>query len=180
MCMPSRGRGHATLVPAQRSARFLPQDQWITVRYEELVRDPEAVLTTLMRFLGEDFVPEQVDFYATGPIQSTDRRNEQRLRQPVSADSIERWREALTAREIRMIEAETGGMMERLGHEPSFPDAKLSGAERLAIRLIEHPIHRALGLSKNRKGFRHLGHDLAWRQRRLGVRLFRHGTNGRA
>lgn len=148
----------------------LPEEQWITVRYEDLVRDPESVLTTLMRFLGEEFAPEQLGFHASGQNWRTDARNEARLRKPISADSIGRWREALSAREVRMIEAETGAMLARLGYEPSVPGARLPGVEQLAIRFIEHPVHRALGLLKNPRGFIYASRDIAWKLRRMTAR----------
>ena len=45
--------------------RKLRADQWMDLRYEELVKDPVGVLKTACKFLGEDFAPQMLEFYKT-------------------------------------------------------------------------------------------------------------------
>ena len=43
----------------------LRADQWMDLRYEELVKDPVGVLKAACKFLGEDFAPQMLEFYKT-------------------------------------------------------------------------------------------------------------------
>src|SRR5262245_13965194 len=45
--------------------KSLSSSQWMDLKYEELVRDPTAVLRRTCDFLGEDYVPEMLSFFET-------------------------------------------------------------------------------------------------------------------
>ncbi|HYG64199.1 MAG TPA: thioesterase domain-containing protein, partial [Thermoanaerobaculia bacterium] len=44
----------------------LPRERWLTVRFEDLVREPERVLSGICEFLGIDYRPEMADPYREG------------------------------------------------------------------------------------------------------------------
>lgn len=103
----------------------LPLNSWCEVYYENLVSDTEQELTRLMSFLGEEFQPNQLQFHSRGGSWKTDQRNEMQLRKPVSKDSVWRWKTGLSKREVRLVEAMTGPIMERHGYVRAFPQARL-------------------------------------------------------
>src|SRR4026207_348872 len=45
--------------------KTLRADQWMDLRYEDLVKDPAGVLKDACRFLGEKFDPEMLEFHHT-------------------------------------------------------------------------------------------------------------------
>jgi hypothetical protein len=47
---------------AQALSRRVPTNRFLELRYERLVADPEAEARRLFAFLGEDFVPESIEF----------------------------------------------------------------------------------------------------------------------
>lgn len=140
----------------------LPKSERIDLRYEDLVAEPEAELARVMTFLGEDYDSAQLRFHENGEAWRTDSRNETRLRNPISARSVGRWRQRLSRPEVRLIEYAAGDTMRRRGYELETSAAP----SRLALsfaRAVDGPAKRALGLLKNRRGFVYLGRDLSWR-----------------
>jgi hypothetical protein len=73
-------------------------DRYREVRYEELVTQPEAVMRSLLTFLGEPWSPSVLE-------------GEQ-----IFSTSVGRWRVDLTAAEIGEIEAAAGEIMSELGY----------------------------------------------------------------
>jgi hypothetical protein len=73
-------------------------DRYREVRYEELVTQPEAVMRSVLTFLGEPWSP--------GVLEGKD----------IFSSSIGRWRVDLTAAEIGEIEAVAGEIMPELGY----------------------------------------------------------------
>jgi hypothetical protein len=73
-------------------------DRYREVRYEELVTQPEAVMRSLLTFLGEPWSPSVLE-------------GEQ-----IFSTSVGRWRVDLTAAEIGEIEAVAGDVMVDLGY----------------------------------------------------------------
>jgi hypothetical protein len=120
---------HLATVPAERQ---------LTLRFEDLVRQPEAALRRVSAFLGLDFDPAMLDPYSEGGRRMTDgvhalskmlgdvRFHEHRAVDPTVA---ERWRES--PEEVPLGEA-TVALAESFGY--SFePPAATGEAARLAI-----------------------------------------------
>ncbi|CDO35739.1 sulfotransferase [Novosphingobium sp. KN65.2] len=143
--------------------RKLPPHRRIRVSYEALVRDPETELRRLMDFLGEDFEAQQLEFHRKDSSYDTDQRNLKRLKTPVSADSIDRWKSGLSKYEIRLVETICGETMAQRGYDPSPIGAKPVSEARLSFaRRVEVPAQRVAGAFKNLKGFVYLSRDLQW------------------
>ncbi|MFL5911147.1 MAG: sulfotransferase family protein [Gaiellaceae bacterium] len=79
------------------AARAAP-DRTVTVRYEELVADPEAATTPLAETLGVE-VEQLSDAFAAA-----------------RASSVGRWRHDLTAEQLADVEAEAGELLAELGY----------------------------------------------------------------
>ena len=63
------------------------------LRYEDLVRDPEACLRSLFGFLGEDFDPALLTAYRQpSPTRGSQLMRQENVKKPISARSIGRWR----------------------------------------------------------------------------------------
>jgi hypothetical protein len=78
----------------------LPAEQVLTVRYEDVVRDPESAAVTLATFLGH---PMPADSLRTALLRADPR-------------SIGRWRAALDEQGRADVEREAGGLLRELGY----------------------------------------------------------------
>ncbi len=162
-------RAWGRYVRAGREVRAqLGPDRCCDLRYEALVRDPEGELRRIMAFLGEDYEPAQLEFHRTDEDWRTDDRNLTQLRRPISPDSIGRWKEGLSAHEVKLIESAVGELMEEEGYARAWPDRGLDAGQMALARYVGTPVCRALGLFQNRQGLVYLARDLAWKARRYG------------
>lgn len=103
----------------------LPARQWIEIRYEHLVRDPVKSLRRLCWHLGAEFDPGMLDI---------ERHTTYQLPDPRRAGA---WRHELTPAQIRRIEAQLGGMLERRGYRNVFNRPRLSTTDHLAMRAAD-------------------------------------------
>ena len=98
-------------------------DEVTTVRYEEILEDPEGTTRRLCDFLGLDF--EVPMLAADGMVVPSYTRHQHEL---VGAgperSQAESWRKKLSEREIEIFEYETGTMLEFLGYPRCFPDPR--------------------------------------------------------
>jgi hypothetical protein len=82
----------------------LQPEQYIEVRYEELVTEPERVLTEICEFLGLQFEPQMMDLSGT-------------TYEPPSPRFANQWRRSMSPRDVRLIEARVGSMMAARGYD---------------------------------------------------------------
>ena len=111
----------------------VPPEQRLTVRYEELVGDPEGVLRTTCEFLGEAFDPAMLAFHRSTDHFVPSVRSE-KLRQPVRNDP-DRWRTTLGADEVALVEAVCGAVMEPMGYRREGPAPRPRQRAELAAKL---------------------------------------------
>ncbi len=86
---------------------FLDPDRVLTVRFADLIKDHDQVLTGICRFMGVEYTAQMLDYVADTDYQAPSRN--------VAGD----WRTDLSTSDIRLIEARVGDRLTRLGFEPS-------------------------------------------------------------
>ena len=150
------------LEAAEAAGRELGVESFLTVRYEDLLRNPEAELRRVCIFLGEDYRPEMLAHHEGDIRYPTDARNEANLRRPLLSDNAGKWRAAMTPREVRIFEAVAGAALERYGYPLTVPGARVPAWEAWSCRMLEHPPRRLAAMLRNRQGRR-----LAWERLRL-------------
>jgi hypothetical protein len=138
----------------------VPADRYIELRYERLVADPESIVRELCEFLAEPYAASMLRFYEDDSPYPTDETNRINLNRPVLAGNAGKWREGLSARHIRCIEAAAAPQMRELGYAVASSNPRLGLVERLWILTVEHPLSRIDGMLRDRKGQRE------WLQRR--------------
>lgn len=87
--------------------RLVPRlnpDQYVQVRYEELVAEPERVLTEICDFLGLSYEPQMLDLSGT-------------TYEPPSPKFANQWRRSMGDRDVRLIESRVAPMMSARGYE---------------------------------------------------------------
>lgn len=142
------------LSAAEEAQAALGERAFLSVRYEDLVAEPERELRRICTFLGEGFTPAMLAFHHEGITYPTDRRNFDNLRRPLLSDNTEKWRRRMSARELRIFEAVAGAELERYGYARSLRDPRISVWEAASCRYLEHPPQRALAMLRNRQGYR--------------------------
>ncbi len=93
-------------------------------RYEDLIADPERVLSALCHRLGLAFEPAMLDFHKERRNQRFAKMGEQwgNLKNPVIAGNSKRYRSGLSPSTIRTVEAHLGDLMRRFGYALDYAD----------------------------------------------------------
>lgn len=103
-------------------SRMLPADRWVDVKYEGLIRQPEATLARLCAFLGVPYDPAMLDY----PRDTT--------YGPPSPHLIDQWRRMPPA-EVSLVESRVAAMLIRRGYALSGrPLPTVSPRQRERIR----------------------------------------------
>ncbi len=97
----------------------VPARQRLTVRYEDVVRDPETHLRRICAFVGEAFEPALLEFHKDSEKYMGPKIRTPSITQSVDAKHIDRWKAALSPREVGVVEAICGPAMASFGYAPS-------------------------------------------------------------
>lgn len=105
-----------------RAASRLAAEQVLSVRYEDLLADPEPGLARICAFLGRPYDPAMLTFHETSTYAAID------------PSLCYQWKRKQSAREIALVEHKVGPLLAARGYAPSghAPHAP-SGAERLKL-----------------------------------------------
>ncbi len=109
----------------------VPTPQRMTVRFEELILEPDAVVRRICDFLGEEFSPAMLRFYETAREVAGAKR-QPNLMQPIGGDPFA-WREQLSKREVSIVEAVCGSVMSELRYEKEGQPLGLT--QRVQVRV---------------------------------------------
>jgi hypothetical protein len=101
------------------AGRLLGPDRCLTLRYEDLVADPERHHARLAAFLGLPFEPEPIDpgTLAAYPLFSERESWKGEAMEPVSSKRVSSWRTELTKDDVAAVEAAAGEIMGAFGYE---------------------------------------------------------------
>lgn len=93
-------------------------DRFVTVRYEDLVVEPEAQLRRVCDVLSITFTPDMLKPHQRSQSGFADREeHKHRTLESVTTSRVGRYRRELSPMELAAIERVCGGHMERLGYE---------------------------------------------------------------
>ena len=159
----ARGRGHVGAATARwlysvglaaRNRRRYP-GQVLVVRYEDLVRQPEATLRAVCAFLDEPFAPAM--------LRMDGERGAPAPKGPLTPEHMGRYRGRVPARELAFLQLHAGRAMAALGYPRDR--LRLGPAEALRFALADWPLN--------------LARMLAWRAREAALHR-RSARGGRA
>jgi hypothetical protein len=111
----------------------------MTVRYEDLVRDPAAVVRTLCDFIGEDFEPSMLHFHrdADDYMKAEAARDyNAAATAPISASKIAAWKDRLTTDEVAIVEHLCRDVMRRFGYRAVTPGPRPADRVQIAIKTL--------------------------------------------
>jgi len=111
----------------------LSADQWMDLRYEELVKDPAGVLKAVCRFLGEKFAPEMLEFHKTELAKN---RGATKDHKPLGHETSERYigiyKRQLSLRDQEIFAAVAGKELEEAGYRQDVQPATIT-EEQIAL-----------------------------------------------
>lgn len=130
-----------SIARVDHAARRLRPDQLLDVRYEDLVRDPAAVLERVCRFANLDASEQALNQMLTGERGGTFRPGwHDRLSEPIDTAPIDNWRRHLQPQQVALVEAAAAPSFARFGYRPLQDlDAQAPAAH---LRRLEHQRER--------------------------------------
>lgn len=96
----------------REQGRRLPPDQYLELRYEDLLAAPENTMRILCEFLGENYSEEM---FAVSPVD--DPGKTPLVHKPLKADNAGKWRDKMTTAQIHAFESVAGNTLRGLGYE---------------------------------------------------------------
>jgi hypothetical protein len=117
--------------------RAVPDTQRMTVRYEDLVRNPAPETRAVCRFLGEDFSPEMLQFHRNADDYMKDEAEEQynaTATRPITDDRVDAWRNRLAPNQVAAVESICHGVMQRFRYEPTGHSLPLATRGEMLVK----------------------------------------------
>lgn len=115
---------------AETARALCPAHQWLEVRYEELVAEPEASIQRVLNFLGESFEAEVLNFHQGEIAQRRAlTRDHQQLGEPITNRSVGLYHRHLSQWEQEVFAGIAGPELERAGYSSTVEPLQLSAAE---------------------------------------------------
>lgn len=102
--------------------RHVPPDQWTTVRYEDLVTDPESVTRSLCAFLGETYEPSMLAYHRDAERYLNDeaaRTYNATATRPITTARLGMWKEKLDHAAVATVELICRPEMKWFDYPPS-------------------------------------------------------------
>jgi hypothetical protein len=123
----------------------LSASEWMDVRYETLVRQPEKTLKHVCDFLGEEYSPVMLEFHKTDIAQQRGAtRDHKPLGSPVSDRYIGIYKEYLSLWEQRVFIAVAGKELGEAGYLVDVEPVEISEKEKELYRELDGRIRAAL------------------------------------
>lgn len=108
----------------------LPPDQYLELRYEDLLAQPEDAMRKLCAFLGEEFSAELFDVRP-----AEDPGKTPLVHKPLKADNAGKWRSKMTASQVQAFEGVAGKTLREFGYELVSPGMPPRLPTKAAYRL---------------------------------------------
>ena len=114
--------------------------RFYTLRYEDLVIEPEKILRNLCKFVGLEFnaamlnYEGRLDSYFHDPSFS---KLHQSLKKPFNTSKVSEWQKKLSRHDIMICETMAAGYGKKYGYQPSMT---LSTIERTACSIVYSPL----------------------------------------
>lgn len=141
----------------------LGPERYHELRYESLVREPEAELRRVASFLGLDFEPGMLAYHADVDISHL--QDHPLLAKPPTPDT-RRWREQLSPADTQVFEAIAGETLSALDYERAHPEP--SGRVRAYAALVDASYRARLASWKHSLALAR--RSPAWRLRQAQIR----------
>lgn len=141
----------------RKGQRSIDRESFLEVRYEDLILNPQAVLTKICSFLREEYDPKMLRFSDTAQevVPAWESAWHSKLQKPLDANNTGKWKTELSPEQLLLFEQVAGKELVAAGYAPSKLDPSLiAQAKCLGIQfgyLLKDFLHR-LKMSLTPKG----------------------------
>ncbi|MBX3020563.1 MAG: sulfotransferase [Bdellovibrionales bacterium] len=106
----------------------LPEDTWFTLRYEDLIQQPETMMKEVCGFLGTPYSSDLLKFFDKPAARELSRlsRSWENVGRPVLKDNSAKYRKHLSHKDIRLIESVANAPMHHYGYRLESDKAELT------------------------------------------------------
>ena len=101
------------------AANWLGPDRVLHIRYEDLLREPEATLQSVSDFLGITYEDSMLDLAGASATQSDNAY----VKKSLDVSAIDKWKTSLSQRDLLRIERICGDWLRHLGYVPATEQA---------------------------------------------------------
>lgn len=151
--------------------------QFLEIRYEDLIGDPEMMLRQVCDFIDESFDPAMLNHHQQKDNYMTDKRNQVNLKRPVMRSNAGKWQTQMSPKAQTVFEAVAGTQLKRYGYPLLHTGATVSAWDRFRYRYLMHPPLRMISMLRNTKG---LVDGLVVLRIKTRLALSPRGTSGQA
>lgn len=119
------------------AARRLPASTWLTLRYEDLIREPKKEMRRVCKFLGESYSDKLLRYFeGSAARQLSDlSRSWENVGRPILKDNSEKYKSELKPGEIALVEGVAGEVMSEFGYD--CVAAAAEARKKLSYELVE-------------------------------------------
>ncbi|MEP9410019.1 MAG: sulfotransferase [Candidatus Brocadia sp.] len=104
------------LYKIEKSLKRIPPNNRITIRYEDLVSNPEVIIKSVCSVLEIDYEPGMMDFYKTSHKYTIPHHSEL-IFKPLDKGNTAKWKKRLTPREISIFNLLAGHYLRKYNYE---------------------------------------------------------------
>lgn len=121
----------------QKLQNELPEDQYMMLRYQDLIEDSEGMLKRICVFLGVDFQPEMMEYYNREEkgFAEGEKAWKKGTLKPIQKNKNEEWKSALKPWQIALVESTAGSKLEEMGYRKS--EYSLSFSKNLFYQCLD-------------------------------------------
>lgn len=97
--------------------KVVDTNQYLEIRYEDLVQEPEQTLKEISLFLGVEYTPQMLDYWKLpSTIEHKIYSHHKNLGKPVFTSSINKWKERLSEKQQNIVQKELSRELSRLNY----------------------------------------------------------------
>jgi amino acid adenylation domain-containing protein len=122
----------------------LGKDRVFFQRYEDLITDPESVLSDLCEFVGVEFDSNMLQFYDGKAAKKMADANAAiaLLAKPVVAGNFNKFADVLSPRHVKRVEAMVGSLMDQFGYARAYTIEETSRRRHISAVSLTEPFER--------------------------------------
>ena len=98
----------------------VPKEQYLELRYEDMIGDQKTALQTICAFLGEAYSDSLLEYKKSGEAGKTPL-----LQKPIQKDNRNKWKTAMTPWQIRIFESAAATTLKEFGYPMTTPGKRL-------------------------------------------------------
>lgn len=114
----------------------VPPEQRLTLRYEDLVTDPEPAIRAVCDFIGEAYEPGMHHFHETSQRYMKERAATEfnvKATRPITDETVESWRKRLSMKQVAIVESICRDQIKQFGYPKS--DATISWRQMVEVEV---------------------------------------------